>query len=264
MLNRRLDDAIPFEWHHHPEFELTLTRNSRGLRFVGDHVGSYDDFDLVLVGSNLPHTWVSYGKIDPGAPHVALVFWFGASWIDSLVSGSVELRPVATLIAGAEAGLAFGPEVGAELAEDFEAMFDLPPAQRLIRLLAILTRLAEHGGSRLSIRAPQAGGGRERIDRVLQFLHAHYREPLRLEALAEVAALSPSGLHRLFRRHTRSTLSDYLIGLRIGDACARLSGTSQPVQHIAADVGYASLANFNRQFRRLRGMTPRQYRASFR
>ncbi|TAN01299.1 MAG: AraC family transcriptional regulator [Rhizobiaceae bacterium] len=50
---------------------------------------------------------------------------------------------------------------------------------------------------------------------------------------------------------------------RIGEACARLSGTAQPIRHIAASVGYASMANFNRQFLRLRGMTPREYRASF-
>jgi len=50
MLNRRLDDAIPFQWHHHPELELTLTLNSVGQRFVGDHVGSYGHGDLVLVG----------------------------------------------------------------------------------------------------------------------------------------------------------------------------------------------------------------------
>ena len=81
--------------------------------------------------------------------------------------------------------------------------------------------------------------------------------------LAEIAALSVSGLHRLFRKHTQTTVSDYVIGLRIGDACTRLSGTRQPIQHIAAEVGYTSLANFNRQFKRLRGMSPRSYRALF-
>src|SRR5690606_30042898 len=102
---------------------------------------------------------------------------------------------------------------------------------------------------------------RARIDRVLAHIHAHHAEPIRLETLARLAALSVSGLHRLFRKHTQTTISDYLIRLRIADACARLSSTSQPVQHIASAVGYASLANFNRHFRRLRGMTPRQYRA---
>src|SRR5262245_946906 len=81
MLNRRLDDGIPFQWHHHPEFELTLTLNSRGQRFIGDHVGTYEDGDLVLVGSNLPHTWSSNLKIDDGGPHVALVLWFSPEWV---------------------------------------------------------------------------------------------------------------------------------------------------------------------------------------
>ena len=67
----------------------------------------------------------------------------------------------------------------------------------------------------------------------------------------------------MFKKHTQLGVFDYLIGLRIGEACARLSATTQPVQNIAAEVGYASLANFNRQFLRLRGMTPRDYRASF-
>src|SRR5690348_16611622 len=75
MLNRRLDADIPFQWHHHPEYELTLTLNSRGQRFIGDHIGSYEDGDLVLIGPNLPHTWSSTGKLDVDAPHVALVMW---------------------------------------------------------------------------------------------------------------------------------------------------------------------------------------------
>ena len=67
----------------------------------------------------------------------------------------------------------------------------------------------------------------------------------------------------MFVRHTRQTISGYVMHLRIGEACARLSATTRPVAHIASDVGYNALANFNRQFRTLKGMTPRQYRAKF-
>lgn len=68
---------------------------------------------------------------------------------------------------------------------------------------------------------------------------------------------------RSSRRHTGVTISDYMTRMRIGDACARLSSTDQAVHHISDAVGYVSLANFNRQFKALKGMTPREYRAMF-
>ncbi|MBA8846011.1 AraC family transcriptional regulator [Brucella ciceri] len=266
MLNRRLDDAIPFEWHHHPEFELTLTLNSRGQRFIGNHVAEYDHGDLVLIGPDLPHTWASREKLDETKPHVALVFWFRREWIDGLTGGSVELAPIRRLISDAGTALAFDPALGRRLSADFEALFLHPPAQRLIGLLTILARLAEERTRQpLSSVIPQQHvGDRSRIDRVLVHIHKHYHAPLRMEELAEIAFLSVSGLHRLFQRHTQMSVSEYVIALRIGESCSRLSGTNQPIQHIAAEVGYASLANFNRQFRRLRGMSPREYRMSFR
>ncbi|WP_176073128.1 helix-turn-helix domain-containing protein [Brucella intermedia] len=266
MLNRRLDDAIPFEWHHHPEFELTLTLNSRGQRFIGNHVAEYDHGDLVLIGPDLPHTWASRDKLDETKPHVALVFWFRREWIDGLTGGSVELAPIRRLISDAGTALAFDPALGRRLSADFEALFLHPPAQRLIGLLTILARLAEERTRQpLSSVIPQQHvGDRSRIDRVLVHIHKHYHAPLRMVELAEIAFLSVSGLHRLFQRHTQMSVSEYVIALRIGESCSRLSGTNQPIQHIAAEVGYASLANFNRQFRRLRGMSPREYRMSFR
>ena len=266
MLNRRLDDAIPFEWHHHPEFELTLTLNSRGQRFIGNHVAEYDHGDLVLIGPDLPHTWASREKLDETKPHVALVFWFRREWIDGLTGGSVELAPIRRLISDAGTALAFDPALGRRLSADFEALFLHPPAQRLFGLLTILARLAEERTRQpLSSVIPQQHvGDRSRIDRVLVHIHKHYHAPLRMEELAEIAFLSVSGLHRLFQRHTQMSVSEYVIALRIGESCSRLSGTNQPIQHIAAEVGYASLANFNRQFRRLRGMSPREYRMSFR
>ena len=73
-LDRRLEHGIPFNWHHHPEMELTLTLNCKGQRFVGDNVSGFGDGDLALVGANLPHTWVSQERIDPAKQFAAVAF----------------------------------------------------------------------------------------------------------------------------------------------------------------------------------------------
>jgi AraC-like DNA-binding protein len=265
-LDRRLENGIPFQWHHHPEFELTLTLNSRGQRFVGDHIGSYDDGDLVLIGPNLPHSWASRERIGDG-PHVARVMWFHPDWAESLTSTLIELRPVTALLARAETGLAFAPEIAVRARPRIEALFAERAEERVLSLIALLQLLA--GDARatplasLAARMPAAAGDRGRIDRVLEHIHRNYASPLSIDVLAEVAALSPSGLHRLFVRHTQQTVSAYVTRLRIGEACALLSGGTRPIAHIAADVGYDSLANFNRQFKALKARTPREYRRQF-
>ena len=163
------------------EFELTLTLNSRGQRFVGNHVGDYSHGDLALIGPNLPHTWASRDKLDDARPHVALVFWFRRDWIEGLSSGSVELAPIGRLVNRAATGLAFDNALGLVLADEFDAIFARTPVQRLTGLLNILARLAEARGQPLSSVVPQeVEGDRSRLDRVLAHLHRHYQQPLRM------------------------------------------------------------------------------------
>ena len=264
-LDRRLEDGIPFQWHHHPEYELTLTLNSSGQRFVGDAIGDYDDADLVLVGPNLPHTWASRDRIDTAAPHRALVMWFHPDWAAALISTLAELRGVGDLLTRAQRGLQFSASATTAVRPAIEAMFARPADERLTGFIDILRALSRDAATPLASPrlAPVDAGSRTRIDRVLDHIHLHYAEGIAIPALAEIAALSPSGLHRLFRRHTQQTVSDYVMRLRIGEACALLSATTKPIAHIAGDVGYASLANFNRQFKALKGLTPRAYRQSF-
>ena len=266
-LDRRLDDGIPFQWHHHPEFELTLTLNSLGQRFIGDHIGDYGDGDLVLIGPNLPHTWASRDKLDPAAPHVAGVMWFHPDWADGLAALLTELRPVTDLLKRAERGLKFSAATSEAIRPAIDTLFARPPADRLSVLIDILRRLAEDSAATPlaspAVAVPRHSADRTRIDRVLDVIHTRYMEPLSIDALADIAALSPSGLHRMFVRHVRSPVSAYVTRLRIGEACALLSATERPIAHVASDVGYDSLANFNRQFKAAKQMTPRQYRAKF-
>lgn len=265
MLNRRLDDGLPFQWHHHPEYELTLTLNSRGQRFIGDHVGSYGDGDLVLIGPNLPHTWASTERIDAARPHIALVMWFLPDWAAPLGQVFTELRGVGEMLARSAAGLRFSDAASTSARPLIEDLFERTTEERVLRLIEVLALLSrDHEARPLAATAVPAGTDRTRIDRVLDFIHARYAEPLAIGDLADVAALSPSGLHRLFRRHTNMSVTDYLTRLRIGEACAMLSGSGKPVAHIADAVGYASLANFNRQFKSMKHITPRDYRKRFR
>jgi AraC-like DNA-binding protein len=268
LLDRRLEEAIPFQWHHHPEMELTLTLNSVGQRFVGDHVGRYEDGDLVLVGPNLPHTWASEARLDPGRPHRALVAWFRYEWIEALAETSAELRPVLRLVRQARQGLRFSDGAAAGVAGAIQSLHGASPPRRLLGLLDVLGALAGDEAAEILAQAPAlAPGGREgrdRVDRVLTCLHDRYADGVSLDDLAEVAALSPSGLHRLFRRQVGATISEYLLRLRLGDACARLSGTREPIGHVAVSSGFGTAGNFNRHFLRAKGVTPQAYRAAFR
>jgi AraC-like DNA-binding protein len=268
MLNRRLNDGIPFQWHHHPELELTLTLNSRGLRFIGDQVGEYDDGDLVLLGPNLPHTWASREAVRAGEPHVALVLWFDADWAQRLTTDFVEFRKVDDLLARARRGIEFSAQLSAAVRDEYTRLFEQAPVDRLLGLMGLLNRLAHDASGRPLasdvFRPSPKTENRERIDRVLAHIHEHYTRELTLQELADVAALSVSGLHRMFRKHARTNVSDYITRIRVGDACARLASTEQPIAHIADAVGYGTFANFNRQFKALTSMTPREYRVNFR
>ena len=265
LLDRRLDDEIPFQWHHHPEWELTLTLNSTGQRFIGDHVGNYGHGDLVLVAPNLPHTWVSHDRVEPG-PHRASVIWFRQDWIETL-GGMAEWRALTRLAENGQRGLAFSGDMAQMVAPRIQSILTQDPAERVVTLLGVLVDLADDQATPLAStpahRDPE-GASRDRINRVLTHVHTHYTRPLPIDDLAQVAALSPSGLHRLFKRQMNRTISDYVMGLRVGAAAARLAGGDEPIAYIAADIGYGELANFNRQFRAAKGMSPRTYRARFR
>ncbi len=96
LLIRELE-TIPFEWHFHPEYELTLTLNSAGERYIGDNISDYHHADLTLVGPNIPHTWQSQHHLDPTRPQKVYVLWFDQAWVDNLLRSFPEFSPLDTL-----------------------------------------------------------------------------------------------------------------------------------------------------------------------
>jgi len=258
--------AIPFEWHYHPEFELTLTLNGRGQRFVGDDVADFDDGDLVLVGPRLPHTWFARDRLDADKPMLAIVVWFSQDWVERLANDFAELGGVARLMRRAGRGLVFSEDCARYVRSHATLLRDLAPAQRLPRVLDMLVALSTDADVRPLASAhfgagPAPDAHNERLARVLDSLHGSFAQPVDIALLAQRAALSVGAFHRFFRRHLQMTVTEYVAQLRVGRASQQLIDTDKPIGVIAAEVGYANLAHFNRQFRAIRKATPRAFRA---
>jgi AraC-like DNA-binding protein len=258
---RRREERFAFTWHFHPEYELTLITEGSGTLFAGDTIEEYAAGDLVLIGPDLPHTYAS----TPDRPaHEAVVAQFRGDFLGTEAFRVPELAPVATLLDRARRGLRFPRAVDVGV---FATLDRLPPPEQTLTLLSTLVRLSAVPEARPLASAHYSPtlnrSAHDRTTAVIRFLQAEYGRPVGLEDVARAAHLSPAAVSRLFRRTTGTTITAYLNTLRVNAACRLLVETDRRIADVAADCGYQNLSHFNRRFRRLKGMSPREYRARF-
>jgi AraC-like DNA-binding protein len=253
-------DGFAFAWHHHRDYELTLIASGSGRRYVGDHVGRYRGPDLVLVGPDLPHTW------EATRAQRAVVVQFSPEWAERL-RGLPEWAPVRELLERSRRGVAFG---GAALASATSVLRRMPqrePHERLADLIGVLATVARAGKDARTLSGPAAAGpdpARERrFETVRRFLAERAAGPVSQAATARQVGMASAAFSRWFKRATGSTFIAYLRELRVAAACRLLVESERGITAIAHDAGFANLSNFNRCFRRLRGTTPRAFRADF-
>lgn len=246
-----------FKWHYHPEYELTLITQGRGKRLVGDSYENYDAGDLVLLGPDLPHTWVSNPSKKKHAS--AVVIQFSQKFTQSFLHFN-EFKEVSVLLASASRGLAFS---SSELANQIIHLPEKSGVEKVTALLLILQTLAHQKPKKLAsdyFRAVRGTENEKRINIVCQYVQKHAAEKIILDKVAALVHLSRSAFCKFFKRATGKTLSEYVNDLRIGNACEQLIESEKPINEIAYQTGFESLTYFNRLFIKRKKMTPRQFR----
>lgn len=253
--------------HRHPQAELTWVVQGAGVRFVGDSAAPFEADDLVLVGPDVPHLWISHAD-DAGKPHELCVVQFPAHLLQTL--SVPEWAGVSDLLYRASRGLLIQAPVCSDVKGLMLRMQSAQGLTRLALLLEILGLLVAHPSALHTLSSARLGiaNGRDsdqidrRIDRVVRWIQDNLSQNLRIEDAAAQVHVSPEAFSRFFRRSLGKTFTEYVNDLRCTEAAIQLRKTDKPVATVALDCGFTTLSHFNRQFLLRHGQTPRRYRKS--
>jgi AraC-like DNA-binding protein len=250
----------PF-WHYHPELELTLIYEGSGTRFVGDSILPYQPMDLVLVGENLPHHWVSVNSLENNFQRAVVI-----QFPKELFASFPECNALEPLFERAEKGIQF-TQPSQELVQQLIGFDEVSRMEQLSLLLKILFQLSEHKDQLLLSTSSYKNqlGNRKSQDKIAQttaYILEHLDQKLSVDDIAEYTHLVPQSFCRWFKNATGNTFVNYLNKARVERACQLLLNTNMAIADVCFAVGFESLSHFNRTFLKLKEMSPRAFRKS--
>ena len=255
-------------WNYHPEYEVHLITAGSGWYVVGDRIDVFSAGQLVLVGSKVPHHWISDLAAGERLPERDVVFQFHPQWVDRCADLLPEISSLRTLLDQSRRGIEFFGRTREAASTHLQAIGTTEGATRLAHVFGLLGRMSDAPAEDRRFLAAEWSAPRsdhdagvDRIDLAFGYIFAHLGDPdLRLAETARHVGMSESAFSRYFARVTGVGFSDTVRRLRLAQAGKLLRGTTLPVATVAHRVGYGNLSNFNRQFRAQHGHTPRDHR----
>jgi AraC-like DNA-binding protein len=252
--------------HQHPELQITLIVKSAGVLIAGDYVGNFREGDVFIIGRNQAHVFRN-DKIyfDDGYEGIAegITVFFDAQYFGDFFWNLNEMSPVRQLVSEVGGGLRIGGEAQSSIAVLLKMIVAQNGLEKLISFFSILKILSENTDfEKLSqaespLHTPQYDN--ERMNKIVKYTLEEYHKPITIEAIAQIAHLTPEAFCRYFKLRTRKTYVHFLSEVRINQACKLLQNRDLLMSDIAYQVGFNNLSNFNRVFKMILKKTPSQY-----
>lgn len=255
---------MSYPLHYHPEYELIFVERGHGERLVGDHIGNFEDGDLVLVGTNLPHRWQNDRIYKEGKRTThAYVVHFRLEYLETFLKMEGH-ENIQQLLSVSAQGLWFPSEQLQGIEVVFQQLAQPSSLEKTMHFLTLLQKLAvmpeKKSLASSGYSADLTPLKMEGINRVMQYIMDNYQDKVELSKAAALLSMSKPAFCHYFKKKTNKSFSGFVNELRIGKACRELIGSDKRVTEICFDNGFQNLAYFNRKFRTLKGLSPTAYR----
>ncbi len=268
---RYLEHGWPTElcrWHAHEEYELHLITATRGKAFVGDYIGDFKAGDLFMTGPNLPHNWITDQVYSKSVPIRDMLVQFSHDSIEKLVEGFPEFSQVLQMLQQAQSGIHFEGFNPTFARGHMESIRDNRGGERILAFIRFLVRLNEHAEKKtlsvIKLIQPEGGSKQAKISLVVDHINRNFDEEFSVGDAADMAGMTKVTFSRNFQAVTGHSFVEFVNRVRVGQACSMLYATDDTITTICHQAGFNNVANFNRNFLKVKGVTPSQYRETAR
>lgn len=245
------------QWHFHPDYEIVYISEGNGKRHIGDHIGRYQEGELIFLGPNLPH--LSYA-----AKSREVVLQLKEDFLGLRFLEIPEMQAIKQLFDRGKTGLIFTGKTKHEIGQALVALIDLPPFERLLGVLRVLQTMAttsdyqslNASGFAVEVN-PQ---DQDRMERIYHHVEKHFQRPIPLEEVAKLINMTVPAFCRYFKKLTNRTFTQMVNEFRITYASRLLRDEHMSIAAVSFESGFNNLSHFNKQFRLITGVSPREYR----
>ena len=255
-------------WHAHEEYELHLIVETRGKAFVGNFIGNFEPGSLFLTGPNLPHNWVTDSVSTEKIEIRDMLVQFSQKSFEKLAEGFPEFGGIRKMLDLAASGILFKGFNSTFARGHMEAIRDNIGPERILAFIRFLVRLNEHAEkvtlSETKLVNVDGNSKYARIGNIIDHILENFDVDLNAVDAADMAGMSLTTFGRNFSSVTGHSFVEFVNRVRIGQACGMLYASDDQVTSICFDVGFKNVANFNRHFLKIKGMTPSVYRETAR
>lgn len=255
-------------WHYHPELELHYIIKGEGIQYIGDTVSNFSAGQMIFLGQNLPHAWrckAEYFQENSPLTTLTYVLQFHPSCFGPEFLKLPEAQEIPSLFEKAKQGLVIKGKTKQKLAELLPKLEQADSLKSIILLLKVIHILSEtdeyttispgYAHSHLSNLSEM-----HRLEKIYSYVLTNYGSEINLADIADLANLSPSAFCRYFKTMTNKTFFEFVIEIRISNACRALKENKRSTQMICYECGFNTLSNFYRHFNKVTGMTPFTYK----
>ena len=257
--NNNLNNKLK-SWHYHPEIELVYINNGKGKRQVCLHLSNYQEGDLVMIGSNVPHTGFTE-HFDKDRKEV--VIQFNSNFLGDSIDKVLEFKNINKLFELSKRGLVFSGETKKTIGITMLGLQYETPIQKILTLIKMLNDLSISkdvtilNSENFDSENIQEN---ERIKKVFNYIKLNYKEEVSLNEVSELVFMTPPSFCRYFKSKTNKTFTTFLNEYRINNALKLLAQSELDIKNICFQCGYNNFSHFNRLFKKKFQMTPSEYR----
>lgn len=249
-------------WHFHPELELIYINNGHGKTHIGNHLSYFNNSQLLLIGSNLPHNGFT-DRLTRNGKETLIQFKpqiFGNIFIDL-----PEMVEIKSLLKRAEKGIKFKRDTKNKLGPKIENLKNYDGFNRFVKLMEILQGLAlsqdyeilNSNGYAFETK-PQDS---QKIDVIFKYINTNFMNQISLDEIADQASMTVPAFCRYFKKVTGKTFTKLVNEYRVVHATKLLHESQMSITDICFECGFNNFSHFNKLFKEFTGKSASKYRS---